>query len=120
MSAAPSVRSSAQHEISNTTIAGPHSDRKSCARRPKSFATRRSSLHSHAHTKGLKSPVPARAYKTVRKTSSSPNSMSSAPLDTCRAEDTVVPHLVGFQHYLFAVVLFIPKHLITLRRLLKR
>src|SRR3954469_6818451 len=112
MSAAPKVRRSAHHEISDTTIAGPPSDRKSCARRPKSFATPRNSLHSHAHTKGLKSPVPARAYKTVRNTSSSPMSMSSAPLDTCRAEDTVVARLVGFQHYLFAVVLFVPKHLV--------
>src|SRR3954447_2319650 len=120
MSAAPSVRRSAHHEISETTMAGPHSERKSCARRPKSFAIRRNSLHSNAHTKGLKTPVPARAYKTVRKTSSSANNMSSAPLDTCRAEDTVVARLVGFQHYLFAVVLLIPKHLVTFRRLLKR
>src|SRR4051812_22592354 len=105
MSAAPNVRRSAHQEISDITIAGPHSERKSCARRPKSLATRRNSLHSHAHTKGLKIPVPARAYNTVRKTSSSPSTMSSAPPDTSRAEDTVVPRLVGFQNYLFAVVL---------------
>src|SRR5690349_19644310 len=99
MSAAPTVRRSAHHKISDKTMAGPHSERKSCARGPKSLATRRNSLHSHAHTKRLKIPVPARAYKTVRKTSSSANSMSSAPLDTCKTEDTVVPPLVGFQHY---------------------
>ncbi len=45
--------------------------------------------------------------------------MSSAPLDTCRAEDTVASRLVGLQHYLFAVVLLIPKHLVTFGCLLR-
>src|SRR5690349_23505609 len=78
-SAAPRERSKVQTMTYATRIAGPHrlSMVSSCRRRRRPMARKLSQVPRA--TQLLNSPVPARAYRTVRKTSSSAPRISTAP-----------------------------------------
>ena len=90
MSAAPSVSRNAQRKTDSTTVEGPHIDNTSPAREPNRRAKRRNRSHAPLIAKRLRTPVPARAYYSVRKTSSSTAAMSRAPPDVSNSDRTAV------------------------------
>ncbi len=79
ISAAPSASPAAQTKISATRITGPQNDSTLPRWRPNGRETRRNTSQIVRATTGESSSVPARAYSTVRKISSSTTTVTTAP-----------------------------------------
>ena len=79
ISADPSASPAAQTKISATRITGPQNDSTLPRLRPNGRETRRNTSQIARDTTGENSAVPARAYSTVRKISSSVTTVTTAP-----------------------------------------